>query len=615
MCGICGEVSFQHANQADARSNVEWMMERIQHRGPDDAGIWSDSHATLGHRRLSIIDLSPSGRQPMVSKDGTRVIVYNGEIYNYKSLHQRFRNEIDFRYTNDTEVILQLYEKFGGQCLQYLRGMFAFAIWDTAAAQLFFARDRLGKKPFFYYLENDRFVFASEMHALLGKDRKKREIDENSLSHYLSLQYVPSPQTIYKGISKLPPGHCGIFKDGNLQIQKYWDVKHAEAKWTEQDALARFTELFRESVQYRLIADVPLGAFLSGGIDSSAVVAMMREASSEPVRTFTVRFEEKQYDESPFAATVAERFGTQHHNLTVTPDLVQVLPELMRHYSEPYGDSSAIPFYYLSRITREHVKVALSGDGGDELFGGYPRYFFNEPHKLFPARIRDAVQHLPVNARYIWRIRRYLEEKGFDLPSIYLQKIGVFNEQEKHSLFVPEFTANGHYASTLQWFESVFRKFDDVPFPEKLMAADMVTYLPDDLLVKADIASMACSLEVRAPFLDHELVEFAATLPSSLKFRNGTGKYLLKQYLRSKLPRSIVDRKKTGFGLPLREWFRGKLRSYVEDILLSRSALAHQYFRKGSVEKLIQAHASGWYDNSYKIYSLLALELWHREFS
>jgi asparagine synthase (glutamine-hydrolysing) len=614
MCGICGEVSVYPSNLQEAGSNVRWMMERIRHRGPDDSGIWNDQNVVLGHRRLSIIDLSPTGRQPMVSGDGKKVIVFNGEIYNYRSLREQFRNEIQFRYSNDTEVILQLYEKFGPDCLQYLRGMFAFVIWDSSLLQLFFARDRLGKKPFFYALKDQRFRFASELHALVGQNAGELEINEEALSHYLTLQYVPSPHTIYRGVSKLPPGHYGIFKNGNLKIHQYWEVNHSARSWNEPDALERFTEIFSESVQYRMISDVPVGAFLSGGIDSSAVVGMMREVASGPLRTFTVRFAEKQYDESPFARIVAERFQTEHHDLTVTPDLVEILPELVRHYSEPYGDSSAIPFYYLSKTTREHVKVALSGDGGDELFGGYSRYMFPQPHFLLPGSLRNAVRLLPVNLRYIWRIRKFLEERSFDLTSIYLQKVGVFNEQEKQHLLTPDFTRNGRYASTLTWFENVFERFGHVGFPEKMMAVDLVTYLPDDLLVKADIAAMACSLEVRSPFLDHELVEFASTLPGYLKIRNGSGKYLLKQHLRPKLPAAIVEREKAGFVLPMREWFRGKLKPYIEDVLLSRSALSEKYFRKGAIEKLIRDHQSGWYDNTFKIYALLALELWHSEF-
>jgi len=614
MCGICGLVSTEPGNPEEMTPRVQWMMDQLKHRGPDDSGIWSDRFTTLGHRRLSIIDLSSAGRQPMVSEDGRKVIVFNGEIYNFQELRKRFQREISFRHHNDAEVLLKLYEKFGTSCLDYFRGMFAFAIWDSDLQRLFFARDRLGKKPFFYSLRNDKLVFASELHALLGPGDQKFEINEESLYHFLTLQYVPYPQTIFNGAWKLPPAHFGIFKDGKLEIQRYWALQHHEKQWNEADALHHFQELFRESVRLRMISDVPLGTFLSGGLDSSAVVGMMRELTAEPVKTFTVRFHEKEYDESPYARQVAEIFQTEHQELTVTPDLVEILPKLVRHYSEPYADSSAIPFYYLSQTTRNHVKVALSGDGGDELFGGYTRYLFDEPQALLPTALRGAVRCLPVNVRVIWRIRRFLEEKGFDLPAIYLQKIGVFNEEEKQLLLQPQFCKHGKCGSTLKWYEDIFHQFESVAFPEKLMAADIVSYLPDDLLVKADVASMACSLEVRSPFLDHELMEFAATLPAKLKFQNGAGKFLLKKYLQSKLPADIVNRRKAGFGLPIKTWFRGSLRPYLEETLLSRSAFSRNYFREGAVEKLIRNHASGWYDNTYKLYALLVLELWHREF-
>jgi asparagine synthase (glutamine-hydrolysing) len=616
MCGICGKVTSAKEERKTSIENVEWMMDRLKHRGPDDSGIWSDSLATLGHRRLSIIDLSAEGRQPMISEDGKKSIVFNGEIYNFQEIKKRFQNEISFRFQNDTEVIIKLYEKFGSECLNYFRGMFAFAIWDSSRQELFFARDRLGKKPFFYRIKNGGITFASELHALLGHaSGSEFEVDEESLSHYLTLQYVPSPKTIFRDIWKLPPAHFGIFKKGEVRIQQYWSLPHQTKKWNEADALERFHDLFRESVRLRMIADVPIGTFLSGGLDSSAVVAMMRELVSEPIQTFTVRFEEKEFDESPYAREVGKIFQTKHQELTVTPDLIGILPELVRHYSEPYADASAIPFFYLSKTTRQHVKVALSGDGGDELFGGYSRYMFKEPNGHLPSALQGAIRHLPVNVRYIWRLRKILEERGFDLPSIYLQKICVFNEQEKEKLMRPEFYEKVKEKNTLSWYEEIFKQFEGVSFPEKLMAADIITYLPDDLLVKADIASMACSLEVRSPFLDHELMEFAASLPGDFKIRNGTSKYLLKRYLGKKLPDGLIHRTKTGFGLPTRMWFRTSLRPFLEEVLLSKSSFSRDYFRDGVVEKLIRNHASGWVDNTYKLYALLVLELWHHEFA
>ena len=591
------------------------MMRLLEHRGPDDSGLWADTNAGLGHQRLSIIDLSPTGHQPMISEDGNLVLIFNGEIYNFRELKTQF-DDLHFRFDNDTEVILKLYQKFGESCLGYLRGMFAFALWDASERKLFFARDRLGKKPLFYSLQNGKFVFASELRALLVNQDFAFEIDEQSIFHYLTLQYIPSPRTIFKNVFKLPPAHFGILKNGKLSLEKYWQVSYRPQKWTEPDALQRLDELLKESIALRMISDVPLGAFLSGGIDSSTVVALMSQASDRPVKSFTIRFEEEDFNEAHFARNVAQRYGTEHQELTVKPDYIDAISKLVRHYSEPYADSSAIAFYYLSKMTSQHVKVALSGDGGDELFGGYDRYVFPEPDSRFslPSFFSSIADRIPVNIRYLWRIRRFLDERTLSLPALYLQKIGYFNEQEKKSLLSREFAEKIQSPDTLGWFGTFFRRFEDVPFPQNLMAVDTETYLPDDLLVKADVASMACSLEARAPFLDHKVVEFAASLPVNLKIRPGVSKYILKRCMAEKLPDSILNRPKMGFGVPLRIWFQRDLREYLNDHLLSESFQARGYFKPGAVRKMLDRHYSGYFDYGYKLYALLVLEIWHRQF-
>ena len=618
MCGICGRINREKGDPGTLRNSVEQMMRLIEHRGPDHGGMWNDSRAALGYRRLSIIDLAPSGNQPVLSEDGSKILVFNGEIYNFLEIKKQFASEIRFTSNSDTEVVLRLYEKFGVDCLQYLRGMFAFAIWDSQSEQLFFARDRVGKKPFFYSLQNQNFIFASELRALLIHEDFHFEIDPESIYHYLSLQYIPSPSTIFKKVFKLPPAHFGLVKDGAVRLERYWQLEHKPQEWTETEALHHFEQLFREAVSLRLISDVPLGAFLSGGIDSTAVVSMMAATAGDRVKTFNISFEEEEFNEGPFARAVAEKFGTQHQELTVKTDHTEIIPKLVWHYSEPFADSSAIPLYYLSLMTRQFVTVALSGDGGDELFGGYPRYVFSKSGAMskdsVSSLVSNAISKIPMNMRVVWRLRKFLEEKFLNLPRIYFQKICYFNEQEKQNLLTPTFKEQTHDLSTLDWLTRKMKQFQGVPYPQNLMALDIETYLPDDLLVKADIASMACSLEVRSPFLDQELMEFAASLPGSLKIQKGVTKYLLKSYLLGKMPNDFIQRPKTGFGVPLRMWFRKELRSMTEDILLSKSATDRGYFKRNTVEKMIQRHCSGLFDHTYQLYALLVLELWHEIF-
>jgi asparagine synthase (glutamine-hydrolysing) len=528
MCGICGRINRENGDATRLHEQTEQMMRLMEHRGPDHGGMWGDALAAVGYRRLSVIDLA-TGNQPVLSEDGRKFLVFNGEIYNFLELKQRFGSELRFQTNSDTEVVMRLYEKFGTACLSHLRGMFAFAIWDSGQQALFFARDRTGKKPLFYSVQNGNLVFASELRSLLVHDDFHFEINSESIYHYLSLQYIPSPNTIFKNVFKLPPAHFGIFKKEKLQIERYWKLDYGTQRWKESDALERFHELLRQAVSLRLISDVPLGAFLSGGIDSTTVVSMMAALAGQRVRTFSISFREQEFDEGPFAKEVAQRFGTEHQELTVTPDQASIIPKLAWHYSEPYADPSAIPTYYLSCLTREFVTVALSGDGGDELFGGYPRYLFTEPadgKTSEDSRFIRIVQKIPMNLRIAWRIRKWIEEKFLNLKEIYFQKISAFNESEKRSLLTSSFAESTRGMSTVAWLSDRMQPFDRLDFPQNLMAFDTETYLPDDLLVKTDIASMACSLEVRCPLLDQELVEFAARLPLSLKINNGITKYL-----------------------------------------------------------------------------------------
>ena len=613
MCGICGRINREPGDAGLLRMQVEHMMRLIEHRGPDHGDLWVQPDAAIGYRRLSVIDLA-EGNQPVKSEDGRKILVFNGEIYNFLELKKQFGSELRFVTNSDTEVVLRLYEKFHHDCLRYLRGMFAFAIWDTDRQELFFARDRVGKKPLFYSTQNGNFIFASELRSLLVHPDFEFQIHPEAIYHYLSLQYIPSPDTIFRNVFKLPPAHFGVLKNGNVRIHRYWQIDYSPQQWTEGEALARFEQMLHDAVSLRLIADVPLGALLSGGLDSSTIVSMMSSTARERAKTFSISFQEQEFDEAAYARTVANTFGTEHHEYTVTPDQTSIIPKLVWHYSEPYADSSAIPFYYLSCMTRQSVTVALSGDGGDELFGGYHRYQFHDPGNGASrghSFLAGVAQKIPMNLRGFWRIRRWMDEKFLNLPSIYFQKICFFNETEKQHLLSASFRESTRHLNTLDWLGEKLEPFRKLRFPQSLMALDTDTYLPDDLLVKADVASMACSLEVRSPFLDQEMMQFAASLPVDLKIRNGITKYLLRAYLRDKLPQQLIDRPKMGFGVPLKNWFRNDLRSMTEDLLLSRKAAERGYFRKGAVEKLIRKHCSGLFDHSYQLYSLLILEWWH----
>jgi asparagine synthase (glutamine-hydrolysing) len=612
VCGICGRVSID-SGQTNV-TFVERMMLELQHRGPDDHGLWHDSKAALGHRRLSIIDLSSAGHQPMLDETGRYVLIFNGEIYNYAELREQFKSDIEFQRNNDSEVILKLYAKLGPDCLKYFRGMFSFAIWDSEQQQLFFARDCVGKKPFYYSLQKNRLVFASEMHALLANSDFDFQINEEAIYQYLSLMYVPSPITIYENVFKLPAGHYGILKSGQLKIERYWDLDFTPVERARAEALSEFEKLWMESIKRRLISDVPLGAFLSGGLDSSAVVATMSQLSSKPVETFTIRFPEKEFNEADYAQEVANHCHANHHEFLVDDsDFLSVVPELVKHYSEPFADPSAVPVYYLSKMTRDHVTVALNGDGGDEGFGGYPRYQINPTQNPLLKPFAPAAQSIPADLRYVSRVRKFVDERTQSIAANYMKHMCFFNDDEKREMFTPEFLERTKSFSTIEWFEERFLNSKSATLPQTFMALDIRTYLPDDLLVKVDIASMACSLEARSPFLDSDLFQFAASLPIEFKIHNGQTKVLIREYFRDKLPASILTRSKMGFSSPIRFWFRKKFR-FLEDTLLSKDCLNRGYFREESIRNLIRRHSSGAFDYSYKLYALLVLEIWHQLF-
>jgi asparagine synthase (glutamine-hydrolysing) len=624
MCGIAGIVR-NDAKRVDP-TLLSRMCDAIRHRGPDDEGFYFNDGVGLGMRRLAIIDLA-SGQQPIHNQDRTAWIVFNGEIYNYLELREKLEKLGDRFYTNsDTEAIIHAYDHYGADCAKHLRGMFAFAIWDERSQELLLARDRVGKKPLLYSQVNGQLIFASEFSALLLHPDISREIHPEAIDYYLSFMSVPAPLTAYRSIKKLEPGHTLRWRKGELTTERYWqpDFTH-KLKIDEQEAGERAVEILREAVRVRLMSEVPLGAFLSGGIDSSAVVALMSEESSERVKTFSIGFDEHDFSELHHARRVAQHVGTDHHEFIVRPDAMEVLPILVEHYGEPYADSSAVPTYYVAKETRKHVTVALNGDGGDEAFAGYERYAamgIAERYRQLPVFLRESlirrvVNLVPVNPTrrsYLKSAKRFLLAASLPRIERYLRWITVFNNQTKQSLYSDSFKQETRTAIASELVEPWFAHVNGGGIVDASLLTDLMTYLPNDLLVKVDIATMAVSLEARSPFLDHNVIEFAASLPEKLKLRGLTTKYLLKRVLRSLLPVENLNRRKMGFGVPIGHWFRGKMQRFLRETLLSENALRRGLFQPEAVRLLIDQHTRGDEDFSQQLWTLLMLELWFQRF-
>jgi asparagine synthase (glutamine-hydrolysing) len=618
MCGICG--TLRESGPADEAS-VRAMAAALTHRGPDADGFAVSGPAALGHRRLSIIDLSPEGRQPMANEDHTVLTVVNGEIYNFKELREGLvRRGHRFRSRSDSEVVVHLYEEKGEAFVESLRGMFALALWDAKARKLILARDRLGKKPIYYAYLNGRLAFASEAQALLRALDSVPEPDLGAIDQYLTLQYVPAPRTGFRGMNKVPAGHILVAEPGKPPaLRRYWRLSFAprpDAPRTLDEAAEQARPILEEAVRIRLMSDVPLGAFLSGGIDSSTIVAMMAQASSRPVDTFSIDFPGG-HGEAAFARMVAKRWGTNHHEMLVQPDMVSVLPELVRRYGEPYADTSAVPVYYLSKMTRAHVTVALSGDGGDEVFGGYKRYLWDKLARGLRAlgRPGEALRRLLLRApgARAHVVRRFAEDAVLPMAARYLPLVAHFAPRDKADIAGPALRAAVPGADgALAWFEGILAASDATDDVNRLLDLDTQTYLPEDILVKVDIASMAHALEVRAPLLDHVLVEWMAGLSGDLKLRGIRGKRVLRRIARDLLPREILTRRKKGFSLPVDRWFREELRPLARDMLTDRTCRERGILDPGGVGRLLEAHDRG-EDHGERLWNLLVLEMWFRE--
>ena len=624
MCGITGFVDLQHRLAPDeAAATLERMCRVIAHRGPDDQGtMQTDDGAHLGMRRLSIIDLA-GGHQPISNEDGTVSIVFNGEIYNYRELQPELEARgHHFQTHSDTEVIVHSYEEFGPDCVAKLRGMFAFAIWDAKKQSLFIARDRVGKKPLYYTLTPEgALIFGSELKSLLQHPSVRREVNPRAIDAYLTWGYVPDPLSILKGIRKLPPGHYLTFANGRVDVSCYWDFRYEpvqeETSRRAEDYLEELRSLLAESVRLRLIADVPLGAFLSGGIDSSTIVGLMAREMSQPVKTFSIGFNEDSYNELKYARIAAKHFGTDHHEFVVTPDLCQIVDDLAWFLDEPFADSSAIPTYMVSKLARQHVKVVLSGDGGDELFAGYTRYVIDQRRSSFaglPRFVRHGLmaplsRHLPHGARG----RNFLHNVALDSLDRYLDSISIFTELNKPLLYTDAFRGqlqrNGDEVTPFRSYAERVRTGEPL---DALLYIDSKTYLPGDILTKVDRMSMAVSLEARVPLLDHKLIEFVNSIPASLKLNGLETKHVFKQAIRDFVPAEILNRPKQGFGVPVDEWINQQLRERIHDTLTEQRTRERGYVAPAYVQLLLDEHERGRRDHSTQLWTLFMLELWHR---
>jgi len=623
MCGIAGIFNFKSHEPVSPRL-LKAMTDTLVHRGPDDEGFYISGPLGLGHRRLSIIDLE-GGHQPITNEDESVWVVFNGEIYNFGDLHDGLvKKGHIFKTRSDTEVIVHLYEEEGEKCFERLRGMFAIAIWDGRNRKLVLARDRVGKKPLFYFYDGSSIAFASEMKAILQVPGVPREIDPQAVSDYFSFLYVPAPKSIFKHIRKVLPGHYLVASDNGIREVQYWDLSFANTiELTEEQWCGRLLDTYREAVRLRLISEVPLGAFLSGGVDSSSVVALMAGLVDHPVTTCSIGFDEKEFNELEYAGDIASQFRTDHHERMVRPDAVGIVEKLVWHYDEPFADSSAVPTYYVSQIARERVTVALAGDGGDENFAGYRRYYFdrreNMMRALLPAAIRaplfGTLASLYPKADWAPRIFRgqaTFENLACSPLEAYFRSVSALRPELKRQVLDQDLLRQLDGYDSLDVLRFYYDRADTADPLSRIQYVDIKTYLTDDILVKVDRASMAHSLEVRAPILDHKLMELAASMPSSLKLRGTNGKYIFKKALERVLPDSVLYRKKMGFAVPLARWFRHDLKELAHSVMFSRnvSSLVNQ----ASVRRVWQEHQSGLRDRSTELWTLLMFSLWEQQF-
>jgi asparagine synthase (glutamine-hydrolysing) len=624
MCGICG-ISYSD-NQVPQKSVLDAMTQAVVHRGPDSDGFHMESGVGLGVRRLAIIDVK-GGDQPISNEDESLWIVFNGESHNFPELYADLvKRGHEFRTRSDTECILHLYEEYGDDCVNYLRGQAAFALWDRKKKKLLLARDRMGKKPMYYTIQDSTLYFASELSALFAALHHKPEVNLEAIDLYLSLQYIPDPFTAYQGIYKLPPAHRLIWQNGEAKTERYWDYTYQPKHTASEDELTEeLRTILKESVKMRLISEVPLGAHLSGGIDSSIIVALMSELSDAPVKTFSVGFEEEAFSELEYARAVAQKYSTDHHEFILKyGDIPSTLEKITYHFGEPFADASAIPLYHISKMTRDHVTVVINGDGGDEDFAGYQRYWLDPlantylrapeflTRELVPSltRLLPDNSNRPVGQSVANGLKRLHQLPEIDSRASILRWGSYFSPRQRSKLWKREFSFKLDNAQTL-----LAQKFDSVEgsFLDKTLYTDLHTYLPGDLLVKADRMAMAASIEPRSPFLDHKVVEWSARVPDQFKVRVRSGKYLLKKAFANYLPENVRKHRKQGFGIPVSAWFRGPLYDWSKELLVSNGSPLNQWFDCNTMTSMIEEHRAGRVDNGKRIYALTMLALWARK--
>ncbi|HRI04362.1 MAG TPA: asparagine synthase (glutamine-hydrolyzing) [Pyrinomonadaceae bacterium] len=626
MCGINGiAYSTRSGRQVDEKRLIA-MRDILHHRGPDDGGIYVDGNIGLGHRRLSIVDVA-RGAQPMFNADRSCSIVYNGEVYN----HADHREDLiargyQFQNRSDTETILHLYEAHGRDCVEYLRGMFAFAIWDKRKQELFIARDRFGVKPLYYvHADDGSLFFASEIKALLEAGSVKPEINFNALPDQFANHGTSGDETLYRGVKRLMPGHTMVWKDGKIDIREFWDLSFEPKHETRSDAeyIDEWRELFRQSVELRLMADVPLGMFLSGGIDSSAIAAMMSSMVTEPIKTFSVAFNERDANELEYARLVAKKFGTDHHEITITPEqFFEALPNLVWHEDEPIGFLASVPLYFVSKLAQQHVKVVLTGEGADETMAGYGRYakalklltYGEKYESVTPGFLRDAVRGgvATLPASMSRKLGRTFLSRESDIENLFFDNFSVFSKSIQKELFARKTRERIENADPYFLQNAWIDKCDAEDVLDKLLYADTKTYL-HELLMKQDQMSMAASIESRVPFLDHKLVEFTARMPREMKLRGGTTKWILREAMKGILPTEILDRPKMGFPVPIGGWFRGEFKHIVDEYVLGSRAMERGIFDAGFVKKLVAEHNAG-ANHDERLWSLVNFEIWQRRF-
>jgi asparagine synthase (glutamine-hydrolysing) len=623
MCGIYGVISRTTDKTVDEIA-LRRMGQVLYHRGPDDEGCRVDDQVGLGVRRLSIIDLA-TGHQPVTNEDGTLWLVFNGEIYNYQELRDTLEKKGHvFASRSDTEVIIHAFEEYGDGFVEYLNGMFVFAVWDAPRRRLYMARDRLGIKPLYYWASEEQIVFGSELKAVIAHPDVPRRLDFIALDQFLTLEYIPSPRTIFQNIYKLPPGHQLILHDGELTVEQYWDVHLRELPGDETARVEMLTDLIRDAVRLRLVSDVPLGALLSGGVDSSTVVAFMSEALPIPVRTFSIGFDDQTYNELPYARTVAAHFGTDHREEVLEPDIAPLVERLVRHMDEPFGDFSVFPTYLVSRLASQSVKVVLSGDGGDEVFGGYEAYVAQDIDRYY-RRLPDPLRQKALPALMDWvppqaakkglinKAKRFVEGAALPASLQHTRWMMFMHDDDKAQLYQPDLRASLNGCTATSPLESHFERAAQWDPLAQQQYVDIKTYLVDDILTKVDRMSMAASIEARVPLLDHRIVEFALSLPPHSKLRHGRTKLILQRAMRGRLPEGVLNRPKQGFSIPLKHWLRGSLQPMMTDLLSATCVQRRGYFEPQTVNGWISEHLRGRANHSHRLWALMVFELWHRE--